>query len=370
MTAPKTIKKTPLNEVCRKYGGKMVDFYGWQLPMQFEGILKEHEAVRNSAGIFDVSHMGQIFVTGANAFKLVQKINTNDFRKATIGRGLYSHMLNQEGGIIDDVICFCLALNRYLIITNAATTEKDFEWIKKKADKMNLKVENKSGQFAMVAIQGPNAPQIVKKFKPETENMVRFRILETEFKGEKIFISRTGYTGEDGFEIIASNSVIAEVWEEIMQLGQAYSIKPCGLGARDTLRLEAGYLLYGQDIDDKHTSLQANCGWVVCFTKGSFIGKGILEKQKKEGIKRKLAGIVLKERGVPRSGCKVYLEGEEIGNLTSATFSPTLKKGIGMGYFNNTGLKPGREIEVEIHSRKIKGEICKVPFYKGTAFAN
>lgn len=368
MTSSKTLKKTALNEVCRKYGGKMVDFYGWELPMQFEGILREHEAVRNSVGIFDVSHMGRLFAIGADSFKLIQKTNTNDFRKATIGKGLYSHLVNQSGGIVDDVICFCLALNKYLIIVNASTAEKDWAWLKKQGGKMNITVENKSGDFSMIAVQGPNAKNVIKEFNPEAENLLRFGILEAELFGEKGFISRTGYTGEDGFEVIALNRVIEKVWEKLMELGTKYSIKPCGLGARDVLRLEAGYLLYGADIDENYTTLEANYGWAVCFSKGEFNGKSILEKQKKEGFKKKLFGIVLKERGVPRSGCRVLCDGAEIGILTSATFSPSLGKGIGMGYVRETGLKSGSEVEVEIHSKKVGAQIVRMPFYKGSAF--
>lgn len=368
MTTVQTVRKTALNETMRKAGGKMVDFHGWELPIQFEGILKEHAAVRNSAGIFDVSHMGQIFVTGPDSFKLLQKINANDLRKATVGKGVYSHVLNENGGLVDDIIAFCLALNRYLVIVNATTTEKDFNWFKSKAAKMNVVVENKSDAYSMVAVQGPNVPKMMEILAPEAVKLPRFGIVEKKLFGADCFVSRTGYTGEDGFEITAPHAVINDIWNKVMELGKPYGIVPCGLGARDTLRLEAGYLLYGQDVDDVHTTYEANYGWVVCLDKGEFTARDILVKQKAEGVKRKLTGVALNSNGVPRPGCKVFSNGQELGILASATYSPTLKKGIGVGYLSDPTLKAGDALEVEIHSKRVPAQVHKVPFHKGTAF--
>jgi glycine cleavage system T protein (aminomethyltransferase) len=367
MSTSQTLNKTALNGIAKKHKGKLVDFHGWELPIQFEGIIKEHNAVRNSVGIFDVSHMGQIFFNGPDAFKLIQKTNTNDFRLATIGKGVYSHITNEKAGIVDDIIGFCLALNRYIVIVNATTIEKDYEWLKKKALKMNVTVTDRSSEFSMIALQGPKAPEIMEKFAPEANKLLRFGIIEKKILDKDCFISRTGYTGEDGFEITAPNEIISEIWEQFMDLGQPYDIIPCGLGARDTLRLEAGYLLYGQDADDDHTTFEAGCGWAVCFEKGEFTSRDILLKQKQEGLTRRLKGIMLEERGVPRPGSKVFKDGKEIGSLSSATYSPTLKKGIGLGYLNIPKLKAGEEIEIELHAKKIKAKICKVPFYKGSA---
>jgi aminomethyltransferase len=368
MTTANTLRKTALNETLKSQGAKMVDFFGWELPIQFEGIIKEHNAVRSSAGLFDVSHMGQIFITGPDGFKLLQKTNSNDLRRAIPGKGVYSHVINENGGVVDDVIAFCLALNRYLVIVNAATTNKDYEWFKSISKKINLKIENRSDEYSMIALQGPKTPEIMEKFADEAVKMPRFGIMEKKLFDTDCFISRTGYTGEDGFEVTTPHRVINKIWENLMELGHPHGIIPCGLGARDTLRLEAGYLLYGQDIDDEHTTIEANYGWAVCFDKGKFTGRSVLLKQKQEGIKRRLTGIALTEPGVPRPGCKVFREGNEIGILASATYSPTLKKGIGVGYVTIPNLKPGEEIEVEIHSKKTKAVVHQVPFYKGTAF--
>ena len=368
MTTATTVRKTALNETMRKAGGRMVDFHGWELPIQFEGILKEHAAVRNSAGIFDVSHMGQVFVTGPDSFKLLQTTNANDLRKATVGKGVYSHLLNEKGGLVDDIIAFCLALNRYLVIVNATTSTKDFKWLTEKAAKINAKVENMSDNYSMLAVQGPNVPKMMESFAPEALKLPRFGIVEKKLFGEDCFVSRTGYTGEDGFEITAPHAVITAVWNKMMELGKPYGIVPCGLGARDTLRLESGYLLYGADADDDHTTYEANYNWVVCLDKGEFTARDILVRQKAEGVKRRLTGIVLTGGGVPRPGCKVFKGGKELGELASATYSPTLRKGIGVGYLSEPGLKPGEALEVEIHGKRVPAQVSKVPFHKGTAF--
>ncbi len=367
MSTATTIRRTALNETMRKYGGKMVDFHGWEMPMQFAGILKEHEAVRKSAGLFDVSHMGQIFVTGADAFKLLQKINTNDLRKATPGKGVYSHVTNPNAGLVDDIIAFCLSADRYLVIVNATTSTKDYEWFKSQAGKMLVKVENKSDDYSMIAVQGPSVPKMFETFAPEALKLPRFGIVEKDIMGEHCYVSRTGYTGEDGFEVTAPHSIINKLWEHFMDLGKPYGIVPCGLGARDTLRLESGYLLYGQDVDDFHTTYETGYGWVVSLDKGDFNGRNILAEQKANGVKRRLTGLTL-TGGVPRSGCKIFLDGKQVGELASATYSPTLKKGIGVGYVIPPDLKPGAPLEVEIHGRRVKAEVARVPFFKGTAF--
>lgn len=363
-----TVIQTALNDTMRKAGGKMVDFHGWELPIQFEGILKEHAAVRNSAGIFDVSHMGQIFISGPDSFKLLQETNANDLRKATPGKGVYSHLLNEKAGLVDDIIAFCLAPDRYLVIVNATTSEKDYNWFVKKAAGLNVKIEHKSDEYSMVAVQGPAVPKMMEVFAPEATKIPRFGIVEKNIFGANCFISRTGYTGEDGFEITAPHAVIVKIWDKMMELGKPYNIVPCGLGARDTLRLESGYLLYGQDVDDEHTTYESNYGWVVNLDKGNFTAKEILVKQKAEGLKRKLTGIVLTSGGVPRPGCKVFYNGNELGELASATYSPTLKKGIGVGYLSNPALKAGEALEIEIHGKRVPAKVNPVPFHKGTAF--
>ena len=361
-----SLKKTYLNEIHKKYGGKLVDFHGWELPLQFEGIIKEHLTVRNSVGLFDVSHMGQIFVTGRDSRKFLDWVNTNNVFKLKKGEGCYSHLPNENGGIVDDVINFCLDEERFLVIVNAATIEKDYNWFLKNSKNFDVKIENKSTEYSMIAIQGPKSVEIMKNFVSDILKYPRFGIIETQIMEKQIFVSRTGYTGEDGFEVTAPNEIIADIWEKFMELGRSYDIKPCGLGARDSLRLESGYLLYGSDIDDEHSSYEANYGWVVKLNKGDFIGKQVLEKQKKEGVKRKLTGIIM-ENGVPRAGYKVFKDGVEIGTLTSATYSPSLKKSIGMGYMP-PDLKIGDEVEVDIRGKMIKAKISEIPFFKGGVF--
>ncbi|MCX7641244.1 MAG: glycine cleavage system aminomethyltransferase GcvT [Elusimicrobiales bacterium] len=362
-----TLKKTYLNDIHKKYGGKLVDFHGWELPVQFEGIIKEHLAVRNSAGIFDVSHMGQIFIEGKDARCFLDYLNSNNVFKLKKGEGIYSHLPNERGGIVDDVINFCLDEERFLVIVNATTTQKDYEWFLKNVKNYNVKIYNKTNEYSMIALQGPNTPKIIQKFAPEILKYPRFGIIEKNMHSKDCFISRTGYTGEDGFEITAPNEIITQIWEELMNLGKEYEIKPCGLGARDSLRLESGYLLYGADIDDEHSSFEAGYGWVVKLNKGTFLGKEALEKQKKEGIKRKLTGISV-ENGILRPGYKVFKNDRFLGTLTSATYSPSLKKSIGMGYMPPE-LQINQEVEVEIRDKKIKAQIVEIPFYKGGVFS-
>jgi len=340
----------------------MVDFHGWELPVQFQGIIQEHTAVRNACGVFDVSHMGQVFVTGPDAHNFVQYINTNNV-KPEIGKGAYSHILNDEGGIIDDAISFCLAPEKFFIVINAGTRAKDVAWFKKQAAKFNVKLEDASDRFAMLAVQGPKAPALVGEIFPDALKLARFCIMETTYNGEYAVVTRTGYTGEDGFEIASSGKAMNAVWEELFKRGGKYGLVPCGLGSRDTLRLEAGYLLYGEDADETRTSYEANCGWVVKTKKGDFAGRDAILRRKEEGLKARLTPIKLTGRGVPRHGCPVYKDGVKIGEFTSATFSPSLNAGIGVGYLSLTDLKPGDKLEVEIHGRRIPAEVAE-KFYQ------
>jgi glycine cleavage system T protein (aminomethyltransferase) len=360
MTNTQTLKQTPLYNAMLALGGKMVNFHGWQLPVQFKGIMDEHKAVRSACGIFDVSHMGQVFVNGKDAYKFVSYINSNNI-KNVVGAGVYSHVLNEKGGIVDDVIAFCLSQERFLVIVNSATTEKDFAWFQKNSKGFDVKLENKSENYGMFALQGPKSLDVMKEICLKALELPRFGILETSILGEDVFVSRTGYTGEDGFEVIADKSVIEKIWNAFVK-NPNHTVTPCGLGARDTLRLEAGYLLYGQDANDDTTSYQAGYGWVVKMKKENFIGKAaLLEKGKIH--KTQLKGIKLLERGVPRPDLKVIKDGQEIGHLTSATFSPTFSCGIAMGYVP-TELKEGDEVFVRIHNKDVKAQICKTPFYQ------
>jgi aminomethyltransferase len=357
------LKKTALNRIMADLGGKMVNFYGWYLPLQFGGILSEHKSVRNTCGIFDVSHMGNIFIEGRDAYKFVQSVNSNDV-KPIEGRGVYSHMPNDRGGIVDDVIAFCVNRHRFYMVVNAATIQKDFDWLDKNSKAFDVKITNASGDYQMIALQGPKSPALMREFCPNALKLARFHLIETKLFDLDCVVTRTGYTGEDGFEIAGPAKAIVAVFKALMEKGEKYGITPCGLGARDTLRLEAGYLLYGQDIDETRTPYEAGYGWVVKLNKEiDFIGKSALIKQKEHGTQTRLTGFILTERAIARSGCEINKDDKIIGQLTSATFSPTLGKSIGMGYVP-CDLKEGEEVTLTVHSRQFKAMVSKIPFYK------
>jgi aminomethyltransferase len=363
MTTSTLPRRTALFESHKRLGGRIVDFHGWELPVQYESIMKEHDAVRNRCGLFDVSHMGQVFVTGPQALAFLQKVNANDISKIGPGKAIYSHLPNEKGGVVDDVIVSCLGKDRYLVVVNAATADKDFAWFQKQAAGFDVALDNKSDHYGMIAVQGPKAAALIALLAPAAAALPRFGALELELYGQPSFITRTGYTGEDGVEFIVPNEIVVRVWEDLLAQGQSYGAAPCGLGARDVLRLEAGYLLYGQDLDDDISTFEANYGWVVKLDKGDFIGKAALVKQKQEGLKRKLTGVKLLERGVPRHGASVLVDGREAGKFCSATFSPSLQAGIGVGYLDRPDLAPGMKCAVALHGRELPAEIVKVPFY-------
>lgn len=357
-------RRTALFESHKRLGGRIVDFHGWELPVQYESILKEHDAVRNRSGLFDVSHMGQIFVSGPQALAFLQKVNANDVAKIGPGRAIYSHLPNENGGVVDDVIVSCLRPGRYLVVVNAATADKDFSWFQTQARGLDVALENKSDLYGMIAVQGPRAVALASRFAPAAAALPRFGALETELYGQPCFLTRTGYTGEDGAEFIVPSEIAVRLWEDLLAQGRSYGAAPCGLGARDVLRLEAGYLLYGSDIDDEHSPYEAGYGWVVKLDKGDFIGREALAAQKKSGIGRRLTGVKLLERGVPRAGAPVLVDGREAGKLCSATFSPSLQAGIGVGYLDRPDLAPGTRCAVVLHGRELPAEVVKVPFFQ------
>ncbi len=363
MSAGTALRRTPLYEAHKRLGGKLVDFHGWELPVQFESIMKEHDAVRNRCGLFDVSHMGQVFVSGKDSLAFLQKVNENDIARIGPGKAIYSHLANEKGGIVDDVIVSCLAKDRYLVVVNAATSDKDFAWFKQNAKGFDVELSNRSDDYAMIALQGPKAAELLALIAPQAVALPRFGALELELYGQMCFITRTGYTGEDGCEFIIPNEIAVRLYEDLLAKGQSYGAAPCGLGARDVLRLEAGYLLYGQDADDNTTTYEANYGWVVKLDKGEFVGKPVLAKQKASGVARKLTGVKLLERGVPRAGAVVMVDGKQAGTLCSATYSPSLSAGIGVGYLDRPDLAPGQKCSVVLHGREMSAEIVKVPFF-------
>ena len=370
MTSTTSLRRTPLYDIHKKYGGRIVDFHGWELPVQYEGILKEHQTVRTAVGLFDVSHMGQIWVRGPQALDFLQKTNTNDISRIGPGRAIYSHLPNEQGGVVDDLIISCFGKDRYFLVVNAATLDNDFAWLQKQAKGFQVQLENKSDYYGMIAVQGPKALELINADFPQVVGLPRFGAMELDVLGQPGIVTRTGYTGEEGCELIVPAEHTPKVWEHLMSRGTALGVKPCGLGCRDTLRLEAGYLLYGSDIDMEHSSYEAGYGWVVKLDKGDFIGKAHFAKQKAEGVKRRLIGLRLMDRGVPRPGHQVSVDGKTAGILSSATFSPTLSAGIAMGYLDRPDLKPGARAAVEMHGRQVPAEVVRMPFYLSKELKN
>lgn len=359
------LKRTPLFDRLVRAGGRMVDFHGWEMPVQFAGILAEHQAVRTACGVFDVSHMGQVFITGRDAHRFVERVNCNRMSNAP-GKGTYAHILRDDGGILDDSITYCLEPERFLAIVNAATADKDFAWFQRQAQGLDVRLENASDRYGMLAVQGPRAPALVGEIFPTALALPRFGIAELPFAGEKVFVMRTGYTGEDGFEVAAPTGGILVFWDVLLARGGPHGLVPCGLGSRDTLRLEAGYLLYGQDADETRTPYEAGCAWVVKLQKGDFIGREALLRRKEAGFREKLTGVRLLGRGVPRHGCAVWLGDRKMGELTSATFAPSLGTGLGVGYLEAAAWAPGTRVEVEIHGKRIEAETVSGPFRKNS----
>jgi aminomethyltransferase len=359
--ADEALRKTPLNEVARELGGKMVDFGGWELPVQYSGILEEHEAVRTNAGVFDVSHMGELFVRGPQATELLQRTTCNDVTKLEDNRAHYNGLLYPTGGFVDDILIYRIAADDYFVVVNASNTEKDFEWLQQAAQGLDVEVQNVSADYAQLAIQGPNAEQVL---QPMTDvalaNIKYYRFDRGNVDGVPAIVSRTGYTGEDGFEVYLSPEHAPALMRKLVSAG----VKPAGLGARDTLRLEAKMALYGNDIDHTTTPIEADLGWIVKLDKGDFAGRDILDREKKEGPRRKLVGFEMVDRGIARHGYPVVDGKEEIGVVTSGTHSPTLKKAIGLAYLPLDKSAQGSEFLVLIRGKETRARVIPTPFYK------
>lgn len=353
------LKKTPLYEVHKTLGGKLVEFGGWEMPVQYSSIMDEHETVRKAVGLFDVSHMGEVTVKGPNALAFAQNLVTNDVAKATEGQCVYSPMCNPSGGIVDDLIVYKKAPQDILIVVNASNTDKDYAWMQKNS--MGAELENISERIAEIAVQGPKAQAtLAKATNFDLTTLKTFRFADMEVAGAKAIVSRTGYTGEDGFEIYCDPKDAVNIWNALMNAGKEFGIKPCGLGARDTLRLEAGLMLYGNDITDDVTPLEAPLKWTVKMDNHEFVGKkALLEKP----LTRKLVGFELLERAVPRHGNEVYVNGEKFDYVTSGTFSPLLKKPIGFGFVPSE-MPDGSAIEIKIRDRLYPAKTCSHRFYK------
>ena len=368
MSTESILKRTPLFESYKKLGAKVIDFGGWELPVQFSSILEEHEAVRTQAGLFDVSHMGEFIVEGKDAESFINSIVSNDITKVEINQAQYSAMCYPDGGTIDDLIVYKLEDQKYLFVPNAANIDKDYEWIKEHL-KGDVTLKNISSEVGQLALQGPKAESILQKLTDiDLSQIVFYHFAQNvTISGiTDILVSRTGYTGEDGFELYLAADKVADLWDKLLEAGREDGLKPCGLGARDTLRLEARLNLYGQELSKDITPLEAGIGFAVKTTKESdFIGKEALAKQKEEGVKRKIVAIELTGRGIPRHGYKVFsANDEEIGEVTSGTQSPTLKKSIGLALVATEHSKIGTELKVEVRNKKIDAVVVKAPFYK------
>lgn len=364
-TLTNTLKRTVLYDYYAEYGGKTIDFGGWDLPVQFSGIKAEHEAVRTKAGLFDVSHMGEVLVTGEGALAFLQKVMTNDVSKLKIGQAQYTAMCYENGGTIDDLLIYKRDENNYLLVVNASNLEKDLEWMKQHATE-NVVIENKSDDYALLALQGPRAETILQTLTEESLKDIKFfRFKEdVQIAGQSVLISRTGYTGEDGFEIYSTPDAIVTLWESILKAGESEGLIPAGLGARDTLRFEAGLPLYGQELSENISPLEAGLSFVVKLNKEDFIGKQALKEQKEAGIPRKLVGIEMLERGIPRTGYPVLLNDEQIGEVTTGTQSPTLNKNIGFALIQTAHAEIGQEITIQVRKRQLNAVIVQTPFYK------
>ena len=360
------MKDTALSTIHKSLGAKMVPFAGFNMPVSYEGVTVEHENVRNAVGVFDVSHMGEFLITGENALELIQKITSNDASKLADGQAQYSCFPNETGGIVDDLIVYRFNNEKWLLVVNASNIEKDWEWIKKH-NTMGATLRDLSKDYSLLAIQGPKAVEAMQSLTSEDLSAIKFYHFKVgDFAGIKnVIISATGYTGSGGFEIYCKNSEVEQVWNKVMEAGSNFGIKPCGLAARDTLRLEMGYCLYGNDIDDTTSPIEAGLGWITKFSK-DFINSEFLRKQKEHGVDRKLIGFELDERGIPRHGYDIVdHEGKKIGIVTSGTMAPTVGKGIGMGYVPPVFAKSGSKIHIQIRKKAIPATVVKLPFYKG-----
>jgi aminomethyltransferase len=359
------MQKTPLNEIHRQLGAKMVPFAGFEMPVEYTGITNEHMAVRKAAGMFDVSHMGEFWVKGPGAFDFVQYITSNNVAGLPVGKAQYSCMPNKKGGIVDDLIVYHYEEEKYMLVVNAANIQKDWEWCNEN-NRAGAELENASSRISLIAVQGPVAVEIMQPLTSVDLASIPFYAFKVgDFAGiENVIISNTGYTGSGGFELYIYNEDAPKVWEALMNEGADKGMLPAGLGARDTLRLEAGLALYGNDLNDSTSPIEAGLGWITKFVDGNdFISRPILEKQKKEGVQKRLKGFVLEDRGIPRKDYEIVdRSGNIIGEVTSGTMSPMLKKGIGMGYLKKGFWEVDTEIFIRIRNRDLKARVVKTPF--------
>ena len=359
------MKDTALSAIHAALGAKMVPFAGYNMPVSYQGINLEHQTVREKVGVFDVSHMGEFFVTGPNALSLIQRVCSNDASKLEDGEAQYSCFPNEDGGVVDDLIVYRIAAEKWLLVVNASNIDKDWAWINSH-NTMGASLENSSDHYSLLAIQGPKAIQAMQSLTQENLSAIKFYTFKINtFAGvENVIISATGYTGSGGFEIYCKNTQVAKIWTKVLEAGANWGIQPIGLAARDTLRLEMGYCLYGNDIDDTTSPLEAGLGWITKFNK-DFINSESLKKQKEIGVSNTLVGFELSQRGIPRQGYAIVdAQGNSIGRVTSGTMSPSMGKGIGLGYVPMALKEVGSQIHIQIRNKIVPAMVVKLPFYK------
>ena len=365
-TAAANLRTTPLHARHRASGARMVPYAGWEMPVEYSGITNEHLAVRSRAGVFDVSHMGEIEVAGTGALEAVQRISSNDASALKVGQAQYAGLLTPEGTFIDDMLVYRMAPSHFMLVVNAANTAKDFAWISEQVKAASdAAVVDSSSRYALIAIQGPAAREVLQPLTGVDLGEIRYYWFSYgEVASARVTISRTGYTGEDGYEIFVPPNMADRVWQALIESGRSADVIPCGLGARDTLRLEAAMRLYGNDIDESTTALEADLGWTIGWKKGDFIGRERLVEQKEKGLSRRLVGFEMLDRGIARHGYAVLSSGAQVGAVTSGTQTPFLKKAIGMAYVPLALASPGTEIDIDIRGRVSKARVVPLPFYK------
>src|SRR5687767_13442265 len=363
------LKKTPLNDAHRALGGKMVDFGGWDMPVQYAaGVIGEHMATREKAGLFDVSHMGEIWVEGHDAIAFVNRLTTNDVTKLVDGQAHYSALTNEKGGVVDDLLVYRFDLNKLLLVVNAGTTEKDWNWITSHKKDENIALTNASADYCQIAVQGPKAVGIVQSLSDtDLTDIKYYHFTMGRVDGVESIISRTGYTGEDGFEVYADEKYARQLWDKILETGdygKDDGILPCGLAARNTLRLESAMSLYGHELSDDITPLEANLGWITKLQKGEFIGRDALTEKKESGLSRRIVGFEMTQPGIARDGFDVYIADKRVGYVTSGSPAPFLKKNIGLAFLPAEFANDGQEIKIDVRGKHLSAKVVPTPFYK------
>ena len=359
------LKSTALEQVHIELGAKMVPFAGYNMPVQYNGLRQEHAAVREQAGMFDVSHMGEFFVEGPDALPFLQKVTSNDVSKLIPGKIQYSCFPNEQGGIVDDLLVYCFSEVHFLLVVNASNMDKDWNHLMQYTEGFDVKLSNQSDEYSLLAVQGPKAIEVLQTLtNTDLADIKYYNFVIGQMAGiADVIISATGYTGAGGFELYLQNEDAVKLWNAVLEAGRPHGLLPAGLGARDTLRLEMGMCLYGNDIDDTTSPLEAGLGWITKFTK-DFISSETFAKQKEEGITKKLVGFEMIDRGIPRQGYQIAKDGEVVGRVTSGTASPSTGKNIGMGYVPVELSAEGSEFDVVIRNKTIKAQVVKLPFYK------